>query len=293
MDDPWKMMNDYYHNAFDPTPDEEFIFVEAMNYLIRESDETVAMINLADYYKKKEHYDLALKYLEMAEDHGEETAFVMLGDIWREGLTGKADLVKAYDYYSRSESIFAKIRLADMYLDKRFPDADPDVYIRMIEKLYSDLDMCLLPNQKGYICKRMGEICVLQYRDEEAISLHLDAMEYLEKGMSLFPAFFEEDIKEMKDLVEEFFIIVDINYDLLDLYDLFEVLRAPARVSFMYGDTEYMVESVRETDDEEEIMAVSFNGKLYRSVTDFFRKARIGGKSLPKLYYELTDFKMV
>lgn len=48
------------------TDDEEFMFIEAMNFLIEEEKNPCDMMWLGGYYYEQKRFDLALKYYEMA-----------------------------------------------------------------------------------------------------------------------------------------------------------------------------------------------------------------------------------
>ena len=100
------------------TDEEEFMFIEAMNFLIEERKDPRDMMNLGGYYYEKKHFDLALKYYEMAASMDYDEAYECLGYIWYYGRTGEKDYKKAYECFSRlmeKGNPGAAYKIADMY----------------------------------------------------------------------------------------------------------------------------------------------------------------------------------
>ena len=67
------------------TDDEEFMLIEAFNYLIEQTKNSLWMIKLGGYYYGHKDFDLALKYYELADSYGNEWAPEGLGYIWYYG----------------------------------------------------------------------------------------------------------------------------------------------------------------------------------------------------------------
>lgn len=100
------------------SPDEEFMLIEALEYLIEETKETGWMVELGGYYYGEKQFDLALKYYEMADTYGDKWAPEGLGYILYYGRTGERDYDKAFKYYSKAADngyLKSKIKVADMY----------------------------------------------------------------------------------------------------------------------------------------------------------------------------------
>lgn len=74
-----------------------------------------------------------------------------------------------------------------------------------------------------------------------------------------------------------------------DLYDLFVLMREPAKVAFMYDGAMFVVEAVR----GEGGVRIRFGDNWYRDITEFFAKATIAGERIPVLYRRLYNFKVV
>lgn len=53
----------------DPSEEDIFLYTEAMDYLIHETADPDTMLDLGSYYYEQKHFDLALKYYEMAAEY--------------------------------------------------------------------------------------------------------------------------------------------------------------------------------------------------------------------------------
>jgi len=60
------------------------------------------------------------------------------------------------------------------------------------------------------------------------------------------------------------------------------------KVVFDYDDKTYEIESVEENGE----CVISFNGSWYRTIDDFFAKAKIEGELLTTLYFDLYAFEV-
>ena len=136
------------------TADEEFTYIESLEFLIDETKDTDYMTQLGGYYYGKKIYDLALKYYEMADTYGDKWAAEGLGYIWYYGRTGEVDYEKAFKYYSKAADngyLQAKIKVADMYKNGYYVDKDYDKYCRIIEHAKKDVKIpgnCLIRFRK-------------------------------------------------------------------------------------------------------------------------------------------------
>ena len=83
------------------TDEDEFMFIEAMNFLIEEEKNPQDMMYLGGYYYEQKHFDLALKYYEMAASMDYDAAYECLGYIWYYGRTGERDYKKAFEHFSK------------------------------------------------------------------------------------------------------------------------------------------------------------------------------------------------
>ena len=275
---------------------EEFTYIEALEYLIKETGDTGWMCALGGYYYGKKDYILARKYYEMADEGGDEWAPEGLGYIWYYGRCGEVDYEKAFHYYSKAAEnglLQSEIKLADMYKNGYFVEQDYDEYCRIIEKAYKSVPVMYNPYQPiSEICVRMAGIRKKQGRISEAIEAYEKAREIL--GTRIRNSGFFGDINSMKWLIEDLYTMKEIDYSDLDLFDLFWIMQYPAKVSFMYRDKKYEVTGVK----EENGIAIFFDGHWYRSVTEFFNEAMLEGHRITdnwtrlynmEVHYERTD----
>ena len=97
------------------------------------------------------------------------------------------------------------------------------------------------------------------------------------------------DLNVMKWLTEDLYTVTEFDRADFDLYDLYYLMREPVKVRFRYNDEEHIAEAVK----EEGGIAVSFDGKWFRTIDDFFRSAELNGERLPALYYRLYGFEVM
>ena len=273
------------------TEDEIFAFTEALGFLIRETKHPGYMMELGGFYYEEKHFDLALKYYEMAAECHDPNADLCLGYIWYYGRTGKRDFEKAFHYYTRSMeggSLQAAYKVADMYKNGYYVEKDYDRYCAIIEGLYPRIKNAMYLNDPlPEIFTRLARIRMEQNRGDEAEDLLLQARDFLAQRISDHPFFgdlnimkwLEEDLQKLGRKPEE---------DEFDLFDLFTVLREPATVHFRCGRTDHEVRSVMEDGE----CVICFDGKWFRQADDFFAKAQTDGKLLTSIYQELYQWEV-
>lgn len=270
--------------------DEEFMLIEAMDFLIEETKDPKWMVRLGGYYYDKKDFDLALKYYEMADSYGDEWAPEGLGYIWYYGRTGEKDYKKAFEYYTRAAkngSLTSEMKIADMYKNGYYVEKDYDKYVDMIEKLYVKSRKIGGYGAKVDIFVRLARIRKEQGDNDEALRLLLDAKSMLADELE-FNQFFG-DLNVMKWLTEDMYTVTEFDRADFDLYDLYYLFREPVMVRFRYEGKEYEIEAVQ----EDEGVAINFDGKWFKTVDDFFRKAELDGVRLPVLYYRLYGFEVI
>ena len=273
-------------------PEEEFLLIEAYEYLIRTTGETRWMTELGGYYYEQKEFDLARKYYEMADQAGDDWAPEGLGYIWYYGRTGEKDYKKAYRYYSRASEngyVRSTMKLADMYKNGYYVDKDVTKYNAMIEHAYRQTENAMHPYEpRPEICARLAKVRMSQGAWYESAALYQEAKLYLADRLAESPFF--GDLHTMKGIVEELTLLGVQDPSALDLYDLYTVLQRPGTVRFRYGGKAYQVEAAEEEDGS---VAVRFRGKWYRSVDDFFEQALLDGERLPALYWGLSGFEVM
>ncbi len=279
-------MNDFY-GLSDPSEEEAFTYTEAMDYLIRETKNPEYMLSLGGYYYEEKRFDLALKYYEMAADLGNINAMICLGYIWYYGRTGKRDFEKAFNYYSAGQKagdVQSAYKVADMYKNGYFVEKDYGKYCAIIEELYPKVASCrYLGDPLPEVFTRLARIRMEQGRNDEAEDLLWQAKDFLAQRIRFHPFFgnlsimkwLEEDLERL-DAVEP------------DLYSLYVLLKKPSAVTFEYKGKKMTVESVEEDGE----IAIRFHDKWFRTVDDFFAKAKIDGELLTTLYDKLYDWEV-
>ena len=87
----------------------------------------------------------------------------------------------------------------------------------------------------------------------------------------------------------DYYSITEFDPDNIELYDLFHLLKTPAKVRFWYDDEQHIVGSAEgETEPE-----ICFDGKWFRTCRDFFLKAEIDGIRITALCYDLYGFEVI
>ena len=133
-----KIIQDYYKIG-SPNDEQDFMYTEALNFIIHTEKNPRAMLELGGWYYEKRDFDKAAKYYELAAECGEKGAYSPLGYIWYYGRTGVKDYEKAFKYYNLAADNGddeAAYKIADMYKNGYFVEKDYDKYKSIIEKLY-------------------------------------------------------------------------------------------------------------------------------------------------------------
>lgn len=273
------------------TTDEEFLYIESLEFLIKETNDPGYMMELGGLYYEKQNFDLALKYYDMAALKDYEEAFECLGYIWYYGRTGVKDYKKAYENFEKAMkkgNIVATYKIADMYRNGYYVEKDLDKYKEIIEDLYpkvKKIDNVFAPIPEIYT--RLAKIRIEENKNEEAKNLLEDPRRILEKRIH-FNGFFG-NLTIMKWLIIDLYKVKKFDNENFGLYDLYYVLNKPHIICFNYINKSYEVESI----DEEGNIVIKFNDKWYRDIDEFFKKANIKGDRLINIIYDLEDFKIV
>lgn len=268
--------------------DDFFLYSEALSFLIEQTKSSEYMLELGGVYYERRDFDLALKYYEMSASFGNEEANIYLGYIWYYGRTGTVDYKKAFECYSAApQHINALYKIADMYKNGYYVEKNYEKYKKIIEDIYENK----IKNEPYYIPEiytRLAKIRSDEGRTDEAIELYREAKEDLACRIDQ-NAFFG-NINIMKWLIEDLYKLTDIDMNNIDFYDLFELLKKPVKIGFHsdYDDKEYIVEAVEEDGE----VVISFNGKWYRTIDDFLKKAEIYGERLVSAALELYGFEV-
>ena len=257
---------------------EDFMVVEALEYLINENHDPGDMMYLGGLYYEWRNFDLALKYYEMAAEYDYDVAYECLGYIWYYGRTGEKDYKKAFEYYNKAAergNIVSKYKVADMYKNGYYVEKDYEKYKAIIEKAYEDVkDARNLFDPLPEIFTRLANIRAEEGDKEEALRLFEIARDFLSQRIQYNPFF--GNLTIMKWLVIDMYKLTDVDMDDLKLYDLYEVLRRPCEVEVGIGSQKVKVKS----ELDEGAIAIEMNGKWFRNIDDFYRDAVVDGKRI-------------
>ena len=261
-----------------PTEEDLFAFTEAMGYIIRETGDPYAMLELGGQYYEERKFDLACKYYEMAAEYRITDAYICLGYIWYYGRTGQRDYEKALHYYSLAAdagSINGAYKLADMYKNGYGVEKSYDRYVRIIESLYPQVTKANdTGDHRPEIFIRLAGIRAKQGRADEAVTLYREAKGLLAERIE-YNAFFG-NLNMMMWLIDDLYSLTEFDPDDMDLYDLYYLLKTPHTITFEYDGQEQKLFSELEGDE----CNVCFNGKWFRSRDDFFKNAEIADTNI-------------
>lgn len=271
------------------TEEEFFLYTEAAGILIRETGDPDYMCELGAYYYREKYYELALKYYEMASELGDEAATVNLGYIWYYGRTGTVDHEKAFRYFTLAGyNAVAQYKIADMYHYGYYVKKDETKYREIMESLYKSYHGTYnVEDPLPEICLRLAEIRENDGEIEETITLLLEGKSMLGSRIGFNPFFGNFTI--MQEIINALYRLIPIDKKNIDIFDLYELMKTPFRIGFTYQGETYIIESTKEADGT---IAICYDGKWYRNVTDMLMKAEIDGVRLTLISWKLRLFEV-
>ena len=279
-----------YTKLSNPSEDDEMKFVDAMEYVIKENHLPEDMLYLGGYYYEKGKFNLALEYYELAASYNYEPAYECLGYIWYYGRTGKKDYKKAFEYFSKSMengNLNSTYKVADMYKNGYYVDKNINTYIHMIEELFKKVKDCKnVFDPVPEVFTRLAKIRVEQGDVYEAVNFYLYAKDFLAQRIRL-NAFFG-NLNIMKWLIDDLYELIEFDVVHFDFYDLYYLLKTPHKISFLYENKEYVIESIQ----DEEGCKVYFNNQCYMDRDAFFKNAVINNEKLTRIYDSLDYFEL-
>ncbi len=279
---------DAFNDNNNYTEDEEFLYLEALDFLITNTGDPRYMMMLGGYHYGRRNFDLALKYYEMAAELDHEEANECLGYIWYYGRTGNKDYEKAYKYFSAAAArgnLVARYKIADMYKNGYYVDKDYSEYKKIVRELYPRVkDSTWLGDPLPEVFTRLAAIEVEEGNTYKAVDLYFQAKNFLAQRIMYNPFFGNLNI--MKWLIEDLYKLIEPDSLEIELYDLYYWLTAPCRISFRLEGKRHEVKCVEENGEN----VIEFEGKWFRNVDDFFKKATIGDSLITDLVLKLDDF---
>lgn len=277
-----------YYDISNPSEDDNFIFTEALHYLIEETKVPKYMSELAWFYCEQKRFDLEIRYLEMAAEYGYAPAMEELGYMWYYGQHGEKDYEKAFYYFSKgaeSGSMWSEYKLADMYKYGCYVEKDEELYNKLIRAAYEKIKTPYRLNDPyPEITYRMAKILAEDGKNIDAAIMLRSAKRFMAERLS-YDAFWGH-IEVMERIIRLMYSLTDVNMNKLDVYDIFGVILPNTRYTFKIGKKKYKIE----TDNE---VAIKFEGTWYRDYKDFIQKATIGNEKITKIYDELYGWEVL
>lgn len=274
-----------------PSEEDQFLYTEALRYLIEETKDPQVMLELGSFYYEAREFDLALKYYELAAESGNLYAISNLGYIWYYGRTGEKNFEKAFHYFDRARKMgdtVAEYKVADMYRNGYYVEKDEKKYRQIIEKLYRKVRNSDLPNDPlPEVFTRLARIRTEEGKTEEALSLYDEARGFLSWRIRLHPFF--GDLNIMKWMISDIYKLRSFDPTEMGLYDLFYLLEKPCKVTFVFDGKTHEVEAVEEDGE----VVIRLDSRWYRTVDDFFKKAELDGELITMRDLELRDFEVI
>ncbi len=285
-----------YMDITNPTDDQEFLYTEALGFLIEETKNPRYMYDLGWYYCTKKRFDLEIKYLEMAAEYNFGPALEELGYMWYYGQHGEKDYKKAFEFFSRGadiahdeypRSLWCKYKLADMYRNGYAVEKDEKKYRKIIEDAYEEVkDPQYLNDPFPEIAWRMAGIWITDGKKKQAENLLRKAKRFLAERISVEN--FWGYIETMGRIIGDLYELKPFDGKTFDFYDLFYLTKKPGKWNFMYNGRKYQIECSNDEDH-----AVCFEGKYYRSFADFCQKAVIEKERVTAVYDALYNWEVI
>ena len=273
-----------------------FLYTEAMDYVIRETADPKAMMVLGGYYYEQKHFDLALKYYEMAAEYKLPNAYEGLAYIWYYGRTGRRDFEKAFHYYSLAKEtgiMEAAVKVADMYKNGYHVERDYGKYKEIIEELYPKVIKARYLNEPvPEVCTRLAMIRKEEGNIDEAVRLLYQAKDFQAQRLR-YNNFFG-DINIMKWLIDDLYGMIEFDQDDFDLFDCMWLLRGQESVTIQLfcedaPDTSQTIEATVENGE----LTIHWGEEVYPDRDGFFAKAMLGDQRLMSLQDDLYGFEVL
>lgn len=193
-----RICGQYYRNS-NPSEEDEFLYTEALDFLISTTKDPERMNELGGFYYGKRKFDLALKYYEKAAAAGNLYATSNLGYIWYYGRTGQKDYEKAFHYFDKARQmgdLVSAYKIADMYRNGYFVPKDEAKYRSILEELYPKVkDAYDLEAPLPEVFTRLAKIRTEEGKTDEALALYDEARDFLAQRI-LTPPFWGKSASE-------------------------------------------------------------------------------------------------
>lgn len=285
-----QILDDYY-DLTQPTYEDDIQLINALEYLIKETNNPEYMVELGGWYYGQKQFDLAEEYYLMAAKLDYNNAYECLGYIYYYGRVGQPDYEKAFHYYklaSDQGNLVAAYKLADMYKNGYYVQKDYPKYVQIIKSLYPLLQGATNTfDPVPEIYSRLAKIYVEEGNEDQAIQLLLIAKEFQSQRL-IYSQFFG-DLTIMKYIVNDLYSLIQFDPDYMDLFDLYYALQKPCKVAIEILGEDHIIE----TKYEDGLFFICMDDKNYEDVDQFFLKAKINGEPISTQYVNVNYIEIL
>ena len=285
-----QILDDYY-DLTQPTYEDDIQLINALEYLIKETNNPEYMVELGGWYYGQKQFDLAEEYYLMAAKLDYNNAYECLGYIYYYGRVGQPDYEKAFHYYklaSDQGNLVAAYKLADMYKNGYYVQKDYPKYVQIIKSLYPLLQGATNTfDPVPEIYSRLAKIYVEEGNEDQAIQLLLIAKEFQSQRL-IYSQFFG-DLTIMKYIVNDLYSLIQFDPDYMDLFDLYYALQKPCKVAIEIFGEDHIIEAKY----EDGLFFICMDDKNYEDVDQFFLKAKINGEPISTQYVNVNYIEIL
>lgn len=285
-----QILDDYY-DLTQPTYEDDIQLINALEYLIKETNNPEYMVELGGWYYGQKQFDLAEEYYLMAAKLDYNNAYECLGYIYYYGRVGQPDYEKAFHYYklaSDQGNLVAAYKLADMYKNGYYVQKDYPKYVQMIKDLYPKIQGATNTfDPVPEIYSRLAKIYVEEGNEDQAIQLLLIAKEF--QSQRLIYSHFFGDLTIMKYIVNDLYSLIQFDPDYMDLFDLYYALQKPCKVAIEILGEDHIIEAKY----EDGLFFICMDDKNYEDVDQFFLKAKINGEPISAQYVNVNYIEIL
>ncbi|WP_301896671.1 tetratricopeptide repeat protein [uncultured Holdemanella sp.] len=285
-----QILDDYY-DLTQPTYEDDIQLINALEYLIKETNNPEYMVELGGWYYGQKQFDLAEEYYLMAAKLDYNNAYECLGYIYYYGRVGQPDYEKAFHYYklaSDQGNLVAAYKLADMYKNGYYVQKDYPKYVQIIKDLYPKIQGATNTfDPVPEIYSRLAKIYVEEGNEDQAIQLLLIAKEFQSQRL-IYSQFFG-DLTIMKYIVNDLYSLIQFDPDYMDLFDLYYALQKPCKVAIEILGEDHIIEAKY----EDGLFFICMDDKNYEDVDQFFLKAKINGEPISTQYVNVNYIEIL
>lgn len=286
-----KQILDDYYDLTQPTYEDDIQLINALEYLIKETNNPEYMVELGGWYYGQKQFDLAEEYYLMAAKLDYNNAYECLGYIYYYGRVGQPDYEKAFHYYklaSDQGNLVAAYKLADMYKNGYYVQKDYPKYVQIIKDLYPKIQGATNTfDPVPEIYSRLAKIYVEEGNEDQAIQLLLIAKEFQSQRL-IYSQFFG-DLTIMKYIVNDLYSLIQFDPDYMDLFDLYYALQKPCKVAIEILGEDHIIEAKY----EDGLFFICMDNKNYEDVDQFFLKAKINGEPISTQYVNVNYIEIL